>query len=282
MASTGANQGRREWHIKLLNTRTKRFVDDDTGKFQIYTAGSAARPTIFNSAGASATQEVVGTSYLSQTMTDATLTFYTARSVSAVDVSILTAGGRAYFLDGLNSSEHRIDVDPDQTEWVLCVAFDDRASATTIRPLGFQLRPGMVVKDLVVNVKAAFTGAAATAATYDFGRSGDPNGLIDGLTLSAITLKRLQPISTTGIIAAAQIVGLDLEQHQADVSTTNLGYFTRHPYVPVGTITGVASNNLVLQRVTNLTASFTAAAASAGSGYVYYMYTLLPAIQTGI
>lgn len=265
----------RPFYVKLVNTRTKRPIDDDTGVFQVYTAGSAARATIYNAAGTQLTQEVVGTSFISRTMTDGTLEFYTDRSVSSVDVTILTAGGRSYFLKSLSASQHRADVDPEQTEFTLVAAFNDRASCTTVRPLGFRLRRGMVVKDVLVKVTAAFAGAAAASNRYSVGRSGAATGFLNNITLSSVGFKVGSPsVSTTGVVLASRY-GASLAQFHAS-STAFVDYYIRKNYIAA---TATASNNLVVKRQTaaTLTHSFTNTGVSgAGKGYIYYMYTLLP------
>lgn len=265
----------RPYFVKLVNTRTKRPIDDDTGVYQVYTAGAATRATIYNAAGTQLTQEVVGTSFISRTMTDGTLEFYTARSVSSVDVSILTAGGRAYFLKGLTASQHRADVDPEQTEFTLVAAFNDKASCTTVRPLGFKLRRGMVVKDVFVKVTAAFAGAAAASNRYSVGRSGAATGFLNNITLSSVGFKQGAPtVSTTGVVLANRY-GASLSQFHAS-STGGVDFYVRKSYIAA---TATASNNLVVKRQTGatLTHSFTNTGVSgAGKGYIYYQYTLLP------
>ena len=265
----------RPYFVKLVNTRTKRPIDDDTGVYQVYTAGSAARATIYNAAGTQLTQEVVGTSFVSRTMTDGSLEFYTARSVSSVDVSILTAGGRSYFLKGLSASQHRADVDPEQTEFTLVAAFNDKASCTTVRPLGFKLRRGMVVKDVFVKVTAAFAGAAAASNRYSVGRSGNALGFLNNITLSSVGFKQANPtVSTTGVLLASRY-GSNLAQFHAS-STAGVDFYVRKSYIAA---TATASNNLVVKRQTGatLTHSFTNTGVSgAGKGYIYYTYSLLP------
>jgi hypothetical protein len=265
-----ANSTLRHYFLKLVNTRTKKPLNDDSGDYQVYTAGSPARATIYNAAGTQLTQEVVGTSFISRDMTDGTLEFYTDRSVSSVDVSILTAKGRAFFLKGVTASQHRVDVDPERAEYLLVAAINDKASSTTVRPLGFQLRKGMVVKDVLVKVTTAFTGAAAASNQYNIGRSGDIDGFLDVITLSSAGFKDSRPVlSTTGLVKSR--LGADLATYHAS-STGGVDFYVRKSYIAV---TGVASNNLAVRRQTaaTLTASFTG---QAGKAYIYYMYTLLP------
>jgi len=268
----------REYHLQLVNTRTKKPIDDDTGKYQVYTAGSPVRATIYDVAHTQLTQEVVGTSFISRTMTNGELVFYTDIAVSSVDVSVLTAGGRSYFLKGVSPSQQRVDVNPDKQEYVLVAAFNDKASCTTVRPLGFQMRRGMAINDVWLKVVAAFAGAAAASNRYSVGRSGNALGFLNNITLSAVGFKQGSPVvSTTG--ATRPRFGRDLAQFVW--STTGLlNAYTRRAYLAA---TGVASNNLVVKRMTaaTLTHSFTNTGVSgAGKGYIYYKYDLLPTEST--
>ena len=273
-----ANEGKREWFIKLIDTRTKKFVNDDTGVFAVYTAGSPVLVQINKSDGTDVKQEVtdLADDHRTLTMVDGTLRFWTNRSVSAVDVSILTAGGRAYWLDGTTQSQHRVDVDPHQQNYVLIVGLNDRASATNIRKLGFQLKKGMVVNDVFVNVVGTFTGVSATDNIWNIGRSGQADGFLNGIALKATGLKIPTLDSSTGLVAAVQVRGTELIQYSTGgAAATQQGWITRVPYVAV---TAVASNNLVARRTSTavLVGTISAASNTLGKAYIYYSYTLLP------
>lgn len=269
---------RREYFLQLVNTRTKRPINDDTGVYQVYTAGAATRPKIYDVADAEITQEVVGTSFLSKTMTDGQLHFKTNLTVSSVDISILTAGGRAYFLDGVTASQHRVDVDPEQQSYILAAVINDKASSTTVRPLGFRLKKGMVIKDVVVNVTGAFSGAALASAGYDIGLSSDSDGFVDLGILSGTGFKTFHPdLSLTGVVTTTKY-GVKLAEFHAS-STGNVDYYIRRLHIAA---TAVASNNLVVKRETALTASFTGTKAAIGKAYIYFMYDLLPGLNAGV
>ncbi len=273
-----ANEGKREWFIKLIDTRTKKFLNDDTGVFAVYTAGSPVLLQINNAAGADVKQEVTGLSddHRTVVMTDGTLRFWTDRTVSAVDVSILTAGGRAYWLDGTTQSQHRVDVDPHTQNYVLVIGLNDRASATNIRKLGFQLKKGMIINDVYVNVVATFTGVSATDNIWNLGRSGQADAFIDGMALKATGLKIPTIGSSTGFVKAVQIRGSELRSFSGGLSVSNGGgWYSRIPYVAV---TAVASNNLIARRTSTavLVGTFSAASNTLGKAYIYYSYTLLP------
>lgn len=265
----------REWYLQLFDTVLDKPIDDDTGVYQVYTAGSATRQTIYDSSGTALTQEVVGTSFVSRTMTDGKIRFFTQVTCSSLDISILTNKGRSYFLKAMTPSQHRVDVDPTNSDYVLVAAFNDKASCTTVRPLGFKLRKGMVIKDVRVNVTAAFAGAAAASNRYSVGRSGAALGFINNLTLSAVGFRNPSPtVSTTGVVIPNRY-GSDISYFHAS-STGGVDCYVRKSYIAPATST---SGNLVVKRQTGatLTHSFTATGTSgAGKGYIYFMYTLLP------
>lgn len=271
-----ANQ-RREYFLQLINTRTKRPVDDDSGTYQVYTAGSPDRATIRDAADATLTQEVVGTSFVGRTMTDGQIRFFTNLSVSSVDVSILTAGGRSYWLKAVTPSQHRVDVDPEAQNYVLAVGINEKASSTTVRPLGFQLRKGMVIQDVVVRVTSKFDGAAAASSEFNLGRSGDPDGFVKACNASVTGFFSFHGlVSSTGIVREHTLYGADLLSYRLSSTGNTVGvdWYVKKNYLAK---TGVASNNLVYQRGTALTASITA---QSGKAYVYYLYTLLPGISS--
>lgn len=274
-----ANEGRREWNINLINSRTKKLVSDSAGVFQVYSAGIPERAQIFTAAGADISQQLsaFNDDYNSATMTSGTLRFWTARTISTVDVSILTAGGRAYFLDNIKQSTHRVDVDPDAQDFVLTVAFGDRGKASHVRKLGFALKQGMVVKDVIINCKRLFAGAAVADANVDVGRSGDANGFLALAELSVTGFKQgTYTLSSTGAVTAS-LRGADLEDFEVGATSGQQGFGSRKPFLA---LTGSATNNLTMQRVTTITAATIGEAVLNGRAYVHYMYTLLPAIGT--
>lgn len=265
----------REWYLQLYNKRLDRPIDDDSGSYQVYQAATPTRQTIYNAAGTQLTQEVVGTSFVSRTMTNGVIRFFTNVTCSSVDISILTAAGRSYFLKALTPSNHRVDVDPEMATFTLVAALNDRASCTTVRPIGFQLKKGMLIRDVLVKVTTAFAGAAAASNRYSVGRSGSALCFLNNLTLSAVGFKQADPtVSTTGVVVASRY-GSALAQFHAS-STGGVDFYVRKNYLAA---TAVASNNLVVKRQTaaTLTHSFTNTGVSGGGkAYIYYIYNLLP------
>ena len=265
----------RHYFAKLVNTRTKRPIDDDTGSFQVMTAGSPTRATIYNAAGTQLTQAVQFGNFVSRTMTDGTIEFYADRSVSSVDVSVLTAGGRAYFLEGLTPSQHRVDVDPEKQEYQLIVGINDSASSTALRQLGFSARKGMIIKDVFVKTTTAFVGAATASNRLNIGITGDSDAFARVLDVSAVGYHAILPHSTTGKIFATQFAGVELASWQTASGATNYGWYSRKPYF---TPTAKA---LAYARAVALTASMTGTAAR-GKGYIFFVYNLDPTANAGL
>ena len=273
-----ANTGRREWYVKLINSRTKKWLDT-TINYQVYNNNLATRPTIYGINGATLTTEVQVTLglFISETNTDGLMHFFTNRSVSALDLSVQTIGGRSYFLKNVNSSMHRLDVDTEKSEYMLTVAFNDNASVTTVRALGFQLKLGMILKDMMVDIKTAFLGAAAASNTVDFGVSGDTDGFFNSLRVSAVGIKSgwaatELSISTTGLVKTMKWGTLLAHLDTGGAATVNSTFFRKDYHVP-------ADTNLVYRTIGARDGTVTA---DTGNGYIHYIYSLFPSGVTNV
>jgi len=235
---------KREWFVQLIDTRKKKPVNDDSGQFQVYTAGSAARATIYNASGVALTQHLGagGTGFVSRTMTDGQLSFYTNISVSTVDISVLTVSGRAYFLKALKPSNHRVDVDPEQSHFNLVVPLDDGASSTALRSTGFSLRKGMIIEDAFIRVTAAGAMSTAAAKTMNAGVAGDSDAFLVAIPFSTTGYKRPVLAAATGLVLATVQYGTQLAQFNtgADAATA-AGWICRRKYfVPTATVLSFA------------------------------------------
>src|SRR5678815_2828966 len=180
-----ANAALKEFYLQLVNTRTKKPIDDDAGSYQVMQPGSPTRQTIYNAAAAALTQAVQFGDFVSRTMTDGVINFFTQQTVTSVDISILTNGGRSYFLKGVSPSQKRVDVDPEEHRYSLIVGINDSASSTALRSTGFTLRKGMIVEDVFVRTTTAFTGAATGGNSLNIGLAGDSDAFAHLLNVSA-------------------------------------------------------------------------------------------------
>lgn len=272
MASTVANQ---EFFLQLVNARTKKAIDDDAGSYQVYTAGSPTRQTIYDAAGVQLTQAVQFGDFVSRTMTDGKINFFTPSSVTSVDISVLTNGGRAYFLKGVSKSQKRVDVLPEEHRYSLIFGINDSASSTALRASGFSLRKGMIVEDVFVKVTTAFAGAATGNNMINIGLAGDSDAFVRNLNVTATGYKQIRVHSSTGKIFATQFAGVQMADWDTSSGQTVMGWFTRKKYF---TPTATA---LKFARAVALTGSMTGTNAK-GKGYVFVTYTLDPTVTASL
>lgn len=270
-----ANAALKEFYLQLVNTRTKRPIDDDAGSYQVYQPGSPSRQTIYNAAATALTQAVQFGDFVSRSMTDGIINFYTAQTVTSVDISVLTNGGRSYFLKGVAPSQKRIDVMPEEHRYTLIVGINDSASSTALRSTGFTLRKGMVVEDVFVRTTTAFTGAATGNNALNIGIAGDSDAFAHLLNVSATGYHQILVHSSTGKIFATQFAGVQLANWDTSSGQTVMGWFTRKKYfTPTATV-------LKFARGVALTGSMTGTAC-AGKGYLFVTYTLDPTITSAL
>jgi hypothetical protein len=270
-----ANSALKEFYLQLVNTRTKRPVDDDAGSYQVYQPGSPTRQTIRDAAGTTLTQAVQFGNFVSRTMTDGIINFFTAQTVTSVDISILTNGGRSYFLKGVAPSQKRVDVTPEDSRYTLIVGINDSASSTALRSTGFTLRKGMIIDDVFVKVTTAYAGAATGNNSINIGIAGDSDAFVKLMNVTATGYKQIRVHSSTGKIFATQFAGVQLADWDTSSGQTVMGWFTRKKYfTPTATVLSFA-------RAVTLTGSMTGTNAK-GKGYLFVTYSLDPTVTTAL
>jgi hypothetical protein len=230
-----------EWYLQLVDSRLDRPIDDDTGLYNVLTNGDPAELTAYSDAqGTSLT--------LPGTMTDGVIQFWLDSATTAVDITVLTASGRSYFLEGITISDHRIRVNTEELSYRFIVPYEMVATAdAAVVPTGFQLINGMMVKDVFLHKTDVLLGLGASMV-FDVGVSG----------------------GATDYISTLQTRGALLQNHAAGLLTVTTGaakgYFLRKPYM---TSLATATNNIVWS-ITGTSSSAT------GKGYIYIDYDLLP------
>jgi hypothetical protein len=221
----------KEWRLVLANTRTKLPIDDDTGACYVLTAGSPVEVSLYaDQAGTAAANPL--------TLSNGVIRFFTAASVTSVDLSILTANGDALFLQDVTQSMGRVDVDPDKQNQLLVVPF--AASDNTATDTGFDLPVNMLIVEALMRVVTVDSGE-----TIDFGfdnatESGDLDGLIAAASVANAGYVELKPQITgganidyvgtnyVGALLATSIAGAD--------AVATVGGFTPKSYRTDGTI----------------------------------------------
>lgn len=250
-----------EYYVQLINKRTGAPIDDDTGTYIVLTAGSAVLQTCYTDDTGSAPAYVYTS--VSQTMTNGVIKFYTASSVTSVDITFRTAAGQAGFIEGLTPSQHRYEVDTEEHTQTLVLPFYNyiptpftSASVTiyssaglgSIWSQGMALPAGALVKACYARVETLGTGSLV-----NFGVSGTPSGLLQQVTGSVTGLKW-----PPGLLATAGTVTFAFGTLLA--TTTNIMY---RPIFLTG------ATNIVFGQVTGTVLA-------ANAGYVYIQYDLLP------
>jgi len=181
------SSGYKEYYVQLINSRTKQAIDDDSGVYNVLTADSPVELTIYsNDQGSS--QSNPGT------MTDGVIQFWTANTVTSVDLSIYTANGEAVFVQALTPSQHRVEVDVDKLEQTLVLPFAASEAETST---GFTLAASTLIEDIDLLVSTV-----DDTETMDVGTDGtttnDPNGLIAAASVATAGLVDLGAIVTSG------------------------------------------------------------------------------------
>lgn len=234
--------GYTEYEFQLFNTRTMAPIDDDTGVVNVLTDGSPVEITIYSDdRGTSASNPL--------TFTNGRARFFTADTVTSVDLSILTANSHACFAESFTPSMHRIDIDPDRIQQKLCIPVIVVGASETVVDTGFDIAANMLMKDIEVDVQTVGTGA-----TINIGTSTTTTGF--GFVSWA----------TTGIPAAL------LEEALVSASAGFGSFFTvlTGPYVRKKHVRANATSgaNIIY---TNVTSSSTA-----GNGYIYLLFDRIP------
>lgn len=233
-----------EWYIQLVNGRLNKPIDDDSGVYNVLTQNDPAEITVYS--------DDSGTSGSNPgTMTNGVIRFWTASSVTAVDISVLTSNGHAFFLEDVTQSDHRVVVWPDQTEYTLVIPYTYSGASATVVDTGFDQLANMLVKDCFIHVVTAGTGFF-----LDIGNSTDTDGFADGAAASTtgypVTLLEEALVSTSSLIGALL----------ANATGTNV----RKLSVRANATSGA-----------NITYTNTSDSTVAGAGYIYLTYRRIPA-----
>ena len=236
-----------EYDLQLIDGRTGSPIDDDTLICNVLTADDPSEVTLYSdTSGTSLANPNAAGVYL-----NGIIRFYTANTVTSVDISVLTANGHAFFLEGITPSNHRIVVMPEAIHNTLIIPYQVVGASETVVDTGFDLSANMLVKDVVIHVTTLGTGAA-----LDIGTSTDADGFADGVSAATTgwpaTLLEEALVSTSSLIGAllANITGTDVRKLHMRANSTS-------------------GANIVY---TNTTSSSTA-----GEGYIYVNYQRVPA-----
>lgn len=193
-----------EWNFRLVDGSrnlgaSQHSVDDDSGKLIVLTEDLPDSPTIYSDAvGATAITETAGIAVL--TFTNGHVRFYTASTVTALDICGITADGRTFSLNSVGANQqHMIPVNPLGGSQLLVVPYG--ASNATETDTGLDLPSNCLIT--ASGVKLRVTTIDATE-TVDFGllsseAGGDADGFMALASVGVSGFVELLPQITGGI-----------------------------------------------------------------------------------
>jgi hypothetical protein len=234
-----------EFYLQMVDTRLNRPIADSTGKVQVLTVSSPALATVYSDAvGTTATNPL--------TLTNGAVRFFADVSVTAVDVSVITANGHSAFLSAITPNNHRINIDPDRIGHTAVVAWQVTASGVTA-DTGMKFPQAVRIKDAFLRVTVPCSGSV-----LDVGNStAAASGYIASATVEVTGYRIVDEGSTT----------LGLRGNTLNNAVTGTLQNIMKYYVPANATSALS---IIYAMTTSLTAS-----AGAG-GYVYLVYDRLP------
>ncbi|MFQ5641792.1 MAG: hypothetical protein ACE5IR_27775 [bacterium] len=200
-----------EFYMQLINGRTGKPVDDDSGVFNVLNAGLPTEATIFS--------DERGTSGSNPgTMTNGVIQFWIDSATTSVDISVMTSTGYAFFLDGITLSDHRIVLWPEGRTQRLVVPFTATTSETDT---GFDFPANCVIRDVYQDTVTVDATETIDVGLLSSETGGDANGFLAlssvataGLVTGQATVNNGSTSDyfdsgTYGVLMASQINGSD-------------------------------------------------------------------------
>lgn len=257
-----------EWRFHLVdaskNIGLMPGIDDDSGKLMVLTEDTPDSPTIYSDKYGTTVSETAGVAVL--TFSNGQVRFYTANTVTALDICGITSDGRTFALNSVTPSQQMIPINPVNAHQLLVVPFGVSDNAET--DTGIDLPSNCLITAYDVKLRVTTTDATET---LDFGilsseSGGDANGIITAASVANSGFVELLPQITGGTnidyvstryigdLLATSITGAD--------AVATVGGFTPKVYRTDGTAKSL---------------TYTGSAGSdTAAGYVYLSFRRLP------
>lgn len=253
----------REWTFQIWDKQRKAPVDDDSALLLPLTAGSPTSPTIYSDA---AGQNAVSNAVRSpRTATNGWFRFWTARSVTSLDIVLLTSKGEAYFYEDVEYSLHRLDIDPFMRHHMLVLPFGASDNAET--DTGFDLPAGLLVTDAFIKVTTT-----DASETIDVGLlSSESGGDADGFVL-ATSVANSGYVNQFGVVTNG--TNIDYIAH-----TAGRGAYLKQGIAgadAVATVGGVQPRYLLTDGTAKSITYTGSSGSDTAAGYVYLTWLRLP------
>lgn len=252
----------REWWFALVDSQTDNSIDDDSGTLLVLTAGAPTAPTIYSDDKGTAVSNAVRTP---RTFSNGRVRFWTERSVTSVDLSLMTAKGQAYFFEDVSYSQHRLLFDNSVRRHMLVLPFG--VSDNTEIDTGVDLP---VANLLVTDVHMKVTAVDATE-TLDWGiLSSEAGGDADGFML-------VQSVAAAGHVTGYGVVtnGTVIDHV---VHTSGYGALLKQGIAgadAVATVGGVMRRYHLTDGIAKSVSYTGSAGSDTAAGYLYIEYARL-------
>ncbi len=256
-----------KWSFQLVDvtqSHAQSAIDDDTGKIMVLTEDAPDSPVIYTDENGTTLTETGGIGVL--TLTNGRVTFYTAATVTAVDLTGITADGRAIGINSVSSSQGRILINPHRTYQTVAVPFGPNNNSEQDTGLDLPANCLMTAWDVALRVTTLDATEDINVGILSSESGGDADGFIAvapvgtagfveliGQTTGGTTID-FTGVGYVGALLASKITG-------SDAVATN-GGFSSKMYRTDGTAKSIS--------YTGSTGSDTAA------GYVYLSWRRLP------
>jgi hypothetical protein len=179
----------KEWFIKLVDERNGRPIDDDTGVANILTAGNPDEITLTDKFGTSLANPLA--------FSNGELRFYTAKTVTSLDVSLLTATGYARYATSMSADEHTLKINREQRRQILVLPWLFNAGATET-DTGFDLPANCLVTDAHLRVTTLDAGETIDVGILSSESGGDADGFLKAMSIATAGFVNAYGVVTGG------------------------------------------------------------------------------------
>lgn len=179
----------KEWFVKLKDFRNQRPIDDDSGVAIVLSAGTPDKVSLVDRFGTSVSNPVA--------FTDGNLKFFTAKSVTSVDISIMTATGYAVYATSMNNDEHSVYINRENRHQTLVLPFLFNAGATET-DTGVDLPANCLVKDAHLRVTTVDATETVDVGILSSESGGDADGFLVGMALDTAGFVNAYGVVTSG------------------------------------------------------------------------------------
>lgn len=257
-----------EWRFHLVdaskNIGLMPGIDDDSGKIMILTEDTPDSPTVYSDQYGTAISETAGVAVL--TFTNGQVRFYTANTVTAVDICGITADGRTFAFNSVTPSQQMIPVNPINSRQLLVVPYGASDNAET--DTGIDLPSNCIINPMDVRLRVTTIDATETidVGILSSEANGDANGFIAAASVGTSGFVELLPQITGGTnidYMSTNYVGALLGTSIAGAdAVATVGGFTFKNYRTDGTAKSI---------------TYTGSAGSdTAAGYVYLSFAKMP------